>query len=600
MEECVQRTVPFLTPHSEGVALRLGELLVVPRRDTFPHLHELLGRHLSLGSVGDTLSAKAAEPVVAEQYEACLEHVFSSPTWEAFRASRGQLAIIAYMTETRHYLHAATARMAAGVAAMPHHWDVSSHLSEHLIEEADHARFFENALELLGIPRAAVSQLRPLPATLAWILVMRASAFEDPLAAALCSGLMESSAADRPVVSAWHEMLVSNSLLPAEVVNAMREHVDLDAQLGHGDNWRDCLSAFRRIDTLRLVRALNSVTIVAEAARNWSDSLLNSPIGTVAAAVNGRATGGLPRVDAIFNGDRVWSAAFLDDLADRNTSTGYSSVVTAAYSLSDHHLAAGHDDVLPEFLVEARRVREACSVPADPAPGKSIGDTIDAWLCSINGHHLWDALLHSIDACLAGGWILENYHYLAASARHVSAAIFSCPDAELRQMLTRHLKEEAHHEDILAAALRTFAGSVDPGTLRPLPSTVAFIGYLRELAFVDWKAYVVALNVLQRSLRPGDERHSQFYARMARTSREAAALAGAMRQHDEVDGQLNHHDQADHMLDRLCASHDVTAESMRRAAMVPMLAWGFLDGILKHYSNGPLAILQRQGWTCEY
>jgi pyrroloquinoline quinone (PQQ) biosynthesis protein C len=594
MAHSLAASVPFLASHPESSALRLGDVVFVPCADKVRDLQRLLERSLVVGRRGRTIGARAAETLVVDQYASCLEHVFSSELWHRLRAGTGQSALVAYLIETRHYLHAATSRMSGGVASMPHEREVTGRLAEHLLEEADHARFFEGALELLAIPRSVVSRLRPHPATLQWILVMRSAGFEDPLAAALSSGVMEASATDRALVGRWHDMLVDSGLLPAEVVAAIRRHVDLDAELGHGANWRHCLRAYRRIEAHRLAHALNLATIAAEATREWSDALLGSPIGRVAATVRARGEGPGGQIDASFGTDRVWSASFLGALVACDPDSGYAAAVTAAYAVPSPD---GLVEAPSRLAAEAASLRDTCSRPAVPEGGRSLDDTVGAWLCAIDGHRLWGALIESQSPGLARGWIVENYHYLAASARHVSAALFACPDPAVRDVLRTHLAEEARHEDILAAALER-QGVPPPGTLRPLPSTVAFIGYLRELALLDWKAYVVALAFLQRSFTPEDERHSQFYAAMARRSPELAGLACAMQEHDRVDGGLDHHAQVGGALRLLQRGHDVPADSMRRAALVPQLTWGFLDGIAQHYSRSEHAVLQRVGWRC--
>lgn len=587
-------TVPFLGVHAGHQALRLGDVLFVPRQQSLAKLPELLERHLLVGRCGSVIAADEAEELVAQQYESCLEHVFSSETWRSFRNGQGDAAAIAYLIETRHYLHAATSRMSGGVASMPHEKGINGHLAEHLIEEADHARFFEDALELLDIPRSVVASVRPHPTTLQWILVMRAAGLEDPLAAAITSGLMESSAVDRDLVRGWHEMMVEAGLLPREVVAAMRRHVDLDEELGHGANWRDCLRSYVRVDSHRLANALNWATIAAEAVRLWSDALSQTPIARVVSAIatTDRARNNRHQ-DAMFEADRVWSAPFQSALVTAPADTGYSAAVTAAYS-TPLAVAAFGDEPLGR---QAHALRLKCGVPVEARPDSALEATLRSWLCAIDGHELWADLTERDDATLVAGWIIENYHYLATSARHVSAAVFACPDAKIRQLLTRHLAEEVGHESILAEALLRH-NLPTPAGLRPLPSTAAFVGYLRELALLDWKAYVVALGFLQLSLTPGDSRHSRFYSEIASRSAQLGSLAGAMQQHDRLDTDLNHEQQVGTALQLLQSRHAVPPETQRRAAIVPQLVWGFLEGIRQHYSGRPHAIVQRLAWHC--
>lgn len=591
MASTIAVTVPFLSSASKQVALRMGDDVFVPHPRKVKQLEAMLSAHLTLGPRGAAISARDATAFVTGQYDSCLEHIFSSTTWSGFRDGKGQAALIAYLIETRHYLHAATSRMSGGVSALPHERGINAHLAEHLIEEADHARFFEDALALLGIPQSVVRQLRPDPATMEWILVMRAAGFDDPLAAAISSGLMEFSAQDRSVVTGWHEMLVGSGLLPEDVVSAMRRHIDLDAELGHGSNWKDCIESYRRVEPHRLANALNLSTVAAEATRNWSDALSRSSIGTVVFSL-GQSRASVAAADPIFSADRVWSAPFLSSLVGAENEGMYAAALAAAYSLS-----APFPGLAPELRAQAMALRDKCSVAVTLRSGESLNSLLDSWLCSIDGHRLWTELTDSGNETLATGWIAENYHYLAASPRHVSSGIFACPDADIRQMLTAHLAEETGHEEILASSLVRL-GHQHPKGLRPLPSTVAFIGYLRELGLTDWKAYVIALSYLQRSLVPGDSRHSAFYEKMRRSSKMVASLANAMHRHDEVDTSLNHGDQIGRTVSLLQERHEVSRDSIQRAALVPYLAWRFLEGIAEHYVRGRYSLTQRAGWQC--
>src|SRR5262249_41387627 len=145
--------------------------------------------------------------------------------------------------------------------------------AHHVVEEADHEVYFENGLAALGISRALIRQARPSPVTVEWIHLMRTVAAYGPLAAALCSGLLEYTARDQQAVAGWHDLLRERGLLPADAVDAIFEHVQTDLGLGHGSNWRNAIRAARVVPAAELADWLNAVTLVAEMIVRWLDTL---------------------------------------------------------------------------------------------------------------------------------------------------------------------------------------------------------------------------------------------------------------------------------------------------------------------------------------
>ena len=70
-----------------------------------------------------------------------------------------------------------------------------------------------------------------------------------------------------------------------------------------------------------------------------------------------------------------------------------------------------------------------------------------------------------------------------------------------------------------------------------------------------------------------------------------------MAAHDELDDELGHDQRPSLNIEYLLARGDVGRDSVARAAMLPSLAWSFLDGIRQHYCTGKDAVLQRQAWS---
>jgi hypothetical protein len=199
--------------------------------------------------------------------------------------------------------------------------------------------------------------------------------------------------------------------------------------------------------------------------------------------------------------------------------------------------------------------------------------------------------------------MVENYHYIAGIWQHAGAAVAACPDPVIRGELVRHLIEEFNHGEMLARGITRADGGAHhlaPAQMRPLPTTVAFVGTLRELAQRDWKGYLLGLAFLQLSLSTAggavDARHEQFYQAMFERLPVAEKLVAAMRRHDAEDTRLGHSGDTRELLRLLATRHPLTRESVAAAALVPQLAWSFLDGIACHYRHGDAAVLQRAGW----
>jgi hypothetical protein len=213
---------------------------------------------------------------------------------------------------------------------------------------------------------------------------------------------------------------------------------------------------------------------------------------------------------------------------------------------------------------------------------------LKGWLRTIDGHRLWSELLDSPSPSLIYGWVLENYFYFSSAARHVSAAVASCPDARIRTELVLHLEEEADHADLLKEGLAKgseWASLIPLDICRPLPTTLAFIGYFRELASLDWKAYCLALVYIQLSLSPQDEKYKSFFESLKTRIPEASKIWGGLMAHDLADLALGHNSDSQKLLTLLYERHSLELPTIKRAATLASLGWSFLDGIRCHYRN---------------
>jgi pyrroloquinoline quinone (PQQ) biosynthesis protein C len=593
----LRRTVPFLQAQGTGKYLfAVDNLSLANGNAPSTELLRLISRSLDLASIQSDFEAGLAEVIVEEQYDVCLNHVFSHPFWELLREGLGHKQLYAYMLETRHYLYAAVSRMSPGAASCSRDPRLTKILTDHVIEEADHAKYFEAALAEVGVSPQIVAVTRPLPTTLEWIHLMRSLASRDSLAGALCSGLMEYSAVDRELVVNWHSMLVSAELLPPGAAEAMLDHIRLDMELEHGNNWREALRAAAPIGAKRLTDALNAVCAVAEMMVRWLDSILVGTTGLLAMSPEIMVDPGsheAASVDVVFNGCPVWPAEVYHAVSHGTATEKVDAVVAWAYTLGVRDFGSDPPVIFDHASALARRLARS---PVQVSTVAGLLDQIRPWLRAIDGHGLWQTMLDEPSIHLVEGWILENYFYLAAAPHHVGAALAACPDDAVRSHLLHHFEEEAYHSEILASGLQETSCVIDVRACRPLPTTISFVGFLESLAASNWIAYCIALGYLQLTLDPRASRHGEFYESIVKGCPETRPLVNAMRAHDLIDQELEHEADMFGLLNSLISRWQVDGATLQQAAMVAPLAWGFLDGIRQHYSRGEMSIAQRIGW----
>ena len=156
--------------------------------------------------------------------------------------------------------------------------------------------------------------------------------------AALCSGLLESTAVDRDTVRAWHDHLGACGLLPPAAAAQIRAHVDEDEALGHGVLWRKVLKDLGTVSASDLAFALNGVTLIAEAIDRWLDLLRGGAPALGLALIDGLEITPPEEdaavVDNIFSGDPVPHAKIVQAMSDRDMGHGTRAICTATYQIS--------------------------------------------------------------------------------------------------------------------------------------------------------------------------------------------------------------------------------------------------------------------------
>jgi pyrroloquinoline quinone (PQQ) biosynthesis protein C len=615
----LRRTVPFLArsrvagvQEAESGRVLLVDSVEIPLSAPLESLQPILRRPLCLGAADQALPADTVEYLVEAQYQACLESIYGHPVWERFREGQAHDVAHAYLLESRHYLAAAPFRMASGVSGGLTPSALARLQAHHMIEEADHDIYFENGLAALGYPRPLIRAARPSPVTIEWIHLMRTVAEYGPLTAAICSGLLEYTAGDRDAVTGWHSMLVARGVLPQETVSAIFEHVETDLGLGHGSNWRDAIHAAKIVPAEHLAEALNATTLVAEMIVRWLDTFETGLSPEVVRAAPGlRLDEADPRLGGEADGLPVWPAEIYRSYAHGAASgrPGTRRALALAYAYGGRVSALADPETpdaggRPSAASAAADLTVRVAHTGDGGGGAELDKLVTGWMTAIDGHELWQRMLDAPSYPLVWGWMVENYHYVSGIWQHTGAAISTCPDPVIRAELVKHLIEEFNHGRMflqgINRACRGRTVGLPPDQTRPLATTAAFVGTLRELGQRDWKAYALGLAFLQLTLSAGEQgvaaRHTDFYQTLFAQLPEAEPLVAAMRHHDEEDTRLGHGDDTRTLLRLLASRHEIGADVVSAAALVPALAWSFLDGVLRHYEHGEAAMLQRLGW----
>lgn len=605
------RSPPFLARSTIGShsVLLLGSLEApISTLSDNAFIVERIAQSLNLSALGAQFNAEEVIFLLNEQYTAAEEFVYGHPIWRKIREG-DQAALYAYILETRHYLAAAASRMCPSVSPGIGLSPISLMLSRHALEEWDHAQFFNEALELIGCSGDMVRLARPLPATLEWIHLSRQIAAMGELVSAACSGFMEHSSVEQEAVLGWHELLVGHNLLSRKATDKVLGHFSTDIQYGHSDNWKKAVRTQDCYPAPVVATVLNAVCSLSEMIYRWLTALEQGCASSIVTAAQLVAEEGLDQLlhaaDSaldveIFQGLPVWPSSVMslvngERSGDDNPAD---TVVASCYALGPRMTQLVMSPAPFGALISQVHEQLLNGQSSSAETVAAIEQMTTDWLVSVDGHGLWQQMTEGCADELIIGYMLENYHYLASATRHVSPAIAACADARIRENLLQHLQDELTHCDILKPRLREL-GVRRPEAMRPLPTTTAFVGYLSDLARHDWKGYLIGSTYLQKSLSEcrGDDRHLRFYSQVSANNPRCAALLGAMAAHDELDDELGHDQRPSLNIEYLLARGDVGGDSVARAAMLPSLAWSFLDGIRQHYCTGKDAVLQRQAWS---
>ena len=561
---------------------------------------------LKLGESTGRVGCAELIELLVEQYDAASEFVYGHPIWSSIRAGNRRY-LLAYILETRHYLAAASFRMAPAIHPGIGLDALTKILSKHLLEEWDHERFFVEALTGLGCHPNMVRSARPLPTTIEWIYLNHFIASKGALNAAVCSGFMEQSSTEVDAVRGWHTLLCEAGLLPASSVSAIFSHFETDLGHGHAANWQRAIEAHGPVSVTDACELLNDVCTLAEMIYRWLSSLCEGGAADVVTGLelmseSEEGVDGERHILCVKVGDGlpVLSAGLMDQVTwgDNATPAAAKIVMATTYAMA-HELVKPTSNFHEGIggLAKKLLAQEALLLP-ETQNLDTLCQMAEGWLKAIDGHSLWETMLNDPKDALITGYFIESFHYLASAARHIGPAVGSSLSPQVRRSYIYHLEDELEHCDILSKRLIDTAGVDTPAAMRPLPTTVAFVGYLQSLARSNWRSYVLVSTFLQSSLAATrrDNRPANFYDRLSQACPRLRPLIGTMAEHDDLDAQLHHDEVHRARLEELIKTGSLSTIDIEQAAVAPSLAWSFLDGILRHYRSGDGAVLQRVGW----
>lgn len=133
-------------------------------------------------------------------------------------------------------------------------------------------------------------------------------------------------------------------------------------------------------------------------------------------------------------------------------------------------------------------------VPADDF-ARLIEETCGAWTRQMSAHLLFNGLAaHSLPKEVFLGLILETYHYVKSSPRHVATAIAHCTDPGTEALLAEFFAEEYDHAEYIVQALERLGIPRDQ-TARSYPGsgTLSLIHMLCDIARRDTLAYLASI-----------------------------------------------------------------------------------------------------------
>lgn len=255
----------------------LGERLGIAGPQIQRLVHDLVGaglvRPVNPG-IDEWVSMADFEAQCRVQFIRWKQRVFSRPVWSELNDGSAPFPIfVGWVLEQYHYIQGVNDRLAY-VISMCDDISLRAIFVQHFVEEYDHSRYFLEALAGLGLESERVLTHRALPGTRAVLGFMRDAARMDPLAYAVCSAFLESTGADRDATTGFYDS-IGRHYCPdkPELIQPIVDHVNLDLDYGHSDNFTKMCALFDRIPATRASLALQAGLGLVETLELWSDDI---------------------------------------------------------------------------------------------------------------------------------------------------------------------------------------------------------------------------------------------------------------------------------------------------------------------------------------
>jgi pyrroloquinoline quinone (PQQ) biosynthesis protein C len=142
-------------------------------------------------------------------------------------------ALIGWLLETYHYINQFPAAIAYGAAHAT--GEMKEILNTYAKQETGHEIFVQRTLTNLGLSDAEVTTSIPLVSTRLIDFLMREMISEVPASALLLAGILEAGDLEDEEADEFFNRISEAYKVPASAFSPLREHMMIDAKLGHAE-----------------------------------------------------------------------------------------------------------------------------------------------------------------------------------------------------------------------------------------------------------------------------------------------------------------------------------------------------------------------------
>ena len=244
--------------------------------DSFLELLQKSGLIYDMADLPETISGvRFHDEHFAPILTAWMYKAFSHKFWDVMMKGEGSARLYAgWLFELYHYTKNANRHMPLAAAECGNK-ETKSLFSQHFHEEWNHYHFFARALKAMGYSKAEVENSKPLPMTMEMSNFMRQAARKDSLAYAICSAVLEGTTVDRNSYNPFYEAVKTYYGVPAEAVQPIYDHLDLDAQYQHSNLFRDICEKHGALDAEHASLVLSYGHQMVEHIWMWTENIWN-------------------------------------------------------------------------------------------------------------------------------------------------------------------------------------------------------------------------------------------------------------------------------------------------------------------------------------